>query len=207
MSSFKMLQKTTFLVLTIGLLLFILPSSTATDVNETDIMTYVESGNDQLSLGAENVDESSNDDSYRSSSDIFFNATTASDGDGSQDSPYKYLYAHRITSNTVVHLADGEYQLNTLKSLSGVTFIGESAENTIISYNNGDAFTIARYTSSSFNNLTLSGATIVNYGTLIAENVIFKNMVKLLLLIMIILLVELFIIISLIMNPIIRKFI
>ena len=175
MSSFKMLQKTTFLVLTIGLLLFILPSSTATDVNETDIMTYVESGNDQLSLGAENVDESSNDDSYRSSSDIFFNATTASDGDGSQDSPYKYLYAHRITSNTVVHLADGEYQLNTLKSLSGVTFIGESVENTIISYNNGDAFTIARYTSSSFNNLTLSGATIVNYGTLIAENVIFKN--------------------------------
>lgn len=174
MSSYNLFKKSAFLVLILVLLMFIVPSSFANDVNETNIIELDESytaNNDTINV----LEQSSNDDVYRSGNDIYFNASAETDGAGTLESPYKYLYSSRITSNSVIHLANGEYQLNSATSLRGVSFIGESAENTIISYTRGNAFTNPLGYTASFNSLTLSHATIVNYGILEAENVIFKS--------------------------------
>ena len=111
------------------------------------------------------------DDSDAISSDYYFDAGAVNDtGNGTKDSPYKELTADKIKDNSIIHLEDGEYDVNNGIYNNNLTFIGKSTQNTIIN----NAF----FTSSStltFINLTLKSSTVTNNGVLTAQNVIFKD--------------------------------
>lgn len=109
------------------------------------------------------------------SNDIYFNASAESDGRGTQSSPYKYLQYNRLTSGCTAHFADGTYELDSKKGIySSMTFMGQSAQNTIIKFN-GIAFNVGDGYTLTLKDLTLDHATVKNLGTVSATNVIFKN--------------------------------
>lgn len=109
------------------------------------------------------------------SNDIYFNASAESDGRGTQSSPYKYLQYNRLTSGCTAHFADGTYELDFKKGIySSMTFMGQSAQNTIIKFN-GIAFNVGDGYTLTLKDLTLDHATVKNLGTVSATNVIFKN--------------------------------
>lgn len=109
------------------------------------------------------------------SNDIYFNASAESDGRGTQSSPYKYLQYNRLTSGCTAHFADGTYELDSKKGIySSMTFMGQSAQNTIIKFN-GIAFNVGDGYTLTLKDLTLNHATVKNLGTVSATNVIFKN--------------------------------
>ncbi|WP_298521913.1 C1 family peptidase [uncultured Methanobrevibacter sp.] len=154
------------LILIALVLLIVIPSAFAYE-NGTDLT----SGNVDVSPVAV-----SGEDLLQADNDYYFNASTESDGNGSIDNPYKYLKAARITSNSNIHLADGEYNLDTYKSLDRVNFIGSGAGKTIVSYYNSahnPAFTVSGYMT--LTNLTLDGANVQNNAQLNATNVVFTN--------------------------------
>ena len=122
---------------------------------------------------SDSVLSASSDDSY---SNIYFDSSLSQDnGNGSIDNPYKYLTSNRIKENSNIYLANGEYVLDSSKSISNYnSFNGESSENTIISFkNSGNAFLNSGLLK--FNDLTLKGASIYNTGELISDNVIFRD--------------------------------
>ncbi|MCR5026436.1 MAG: hypothetical protein K6A34_03210 [Methanobrevibacter sp.] len=107
------------------------------------------------------------------SNHIYFNSSAETDGNGSQSSPYKYLWSSRITSGSTLHLADGQYSIDSSKMISSTNvIIGQSAQNTIITYS-GKLFTVSG--NLSLFNLTLNKASISSTGYLSANNVIFTN--------------------------------
>ena len=115
----------------------------------------------------------SEDSSYPS---VYFDASSADDGgNGSKENPYKYLKSSRISDNSNIYLADGVYELDSSKSISSYNaFIGQSMENTIISYNkNANLFSNKGILI--LNNLTIKGASIYNAKSLTADNVIFRD--------------------------------
>ncbi len=102
----------------------------------------------------------------------YFNASVGGDkGSGSIDSPYKYLTDNRIADNSVLHLTDGEYDFNPVKSHKNITILGESAKTIIKCSGNkleiNDCFTLK--------NITFVNTQILNKGTLNASNTIFAN--------------------------------
>ena len=146
-----MLNKTIiFTLIFIGL--FLIPFSFAQD-NSTEVL--------------------SDDSSY---SDIYFDASLADDnGDGSKENPYKYLNSSRIKDNSNIHLADGLYELDSSTTVYNYNaFMGESMENTIITYNKA-GYLFSNRGTLILNNLTIKGASIYNTNTLIADNVIFRD--------------------------------
>ncbi len=153
------------LLISMLLLLLVIPSTFAMD-NDTAIQT-----NDSASIEVETSIQ--DDDILQGGSDIYFDASVEKDnGDGSINSPYKYLTASRIKQNTNIHLAEGEYNLDKRVSVYGVTITGANAEKTIIKYN-GYAFNVqGEFT---LNGVTLNGINIVNRGDLKAQNTIFAN--------------------------------
>lgn len=104
--------------------------------------------------------------------DVYFNSSTLSDGDGSIDNPYNKITMDRINNYATLHLADGEYDVAGFKTISSLTIMGESSENTIIRHD-GLLFTVL--SDLSLNNLTLSGVTIKNQGIVNSTNVIFSD--------------------------------
>ena len=115
----------------------------------------------------------SSDNSYPN---IYFDSSVSQDnGNGSIDNPYKYLTSNRIKENSNIYLADGEYVLDSSKSISKYnSFNGESSENTVIIFkNSGNAFSNSGLLK--FNDLTLKGVHIYNTGKLISDNVIFRD--------------------------------
>ncbi len=144
------------------LLLIVIPSTfayendTAVSLDE-DGLVALEDINDNEVLGT----------SY----DYYFNASLDNDdGDGSKENPYKYLKADRIMAHANVYLADGEYELDSPKSIQEVNIVGHDSSKTVIKYD-GIAFTV--WNSLTLTNLTVSGATIVNYRNFNATNTIF----------------------------------
>ena len=101
---------------------------------------------------------------------IYVDASAETDGNGSLESPYKYLN-HSFSGKTV-HLADGKYFLdNTLNIALDTTIIGESMENTII---DGDLYYrihVARNYLLVLKNVTVNNAGFTCYGSLNATNV------------------------------------
>lgn len=121
-------------------------------------------GNDTLQLNDESHEVIS------SSNDYYFNASFENDGDGSIDNPYKYL-DNNVKANSVNHLADGEYNLSESFEISDVAFIGQDSTKTIINCN-GEALNITKKLT--LTNVTLTDFTIINKGTLTADNTIFS---------------------------------
>lgn len=174
----KYVNKSIVLFLVFLLLLIIVPSTFASDA--VDNQTVV-SSDEQIEISAVNdggvIYSHSEDtsDVLTGSNDIYFNASADSDGGGTQSSPYKYLQYNRLTSGCTAHFADGTYNLDAKKGIySSMTLIGQSAQNTIIKFN-GIAFNVGTGYTLTLKDLTLNHATVKNFGTVSATNVIFKN--------------------------------
>lgn len=174
----KYVNKSIVLFLVFLLLLIIVPSTFASDA--VDNQTVV-SSDEQIEISAVNdggvIYSHSGDtsDVLTGSNDIYFNASVDSDGKGTQSSPYKYLQYNRLTSGCTAHFADGTYNLDAKKGIySSMTLIGQSAQNTIIKFN-GIAFNVGTGYTLTLKDLTLNHATVKNFGTVSATNVIFKN--------------------------------
>ena len=173
----KCVNKSIVLFSVFLLLLMIVPSAFASDA--VDNQTVI-SSDEQIEISA--VDDggviySHGEDTnvLTGSNDIYFNASAESDGRGTQSSPYKYLQYNRLTSGCTAHFADGTYELNNKKGIySSMTFMGQSAQNTIIKFN-GIAFNVGDGYTLTLKDLTLDHATVKNLGTVSATNVIFKN--------------------------------
>ena len=173
----KCVNKSIVLFSVFLLLLMIVPSAFASDA--VDNQTVI-SSDEQIEISA--VDDggviySHGEDTnvLTGSNDIYFNASAESDGRGTQSSPYKYLQYNRLTSGCTAHFADGTYELDSKKGIySSMTFMGHSAQNTIIKFN-GIAFNVGDGYTLTLKDLTLDHATVKNLGTVSATNVIFKN--------------------------------
>lgn len=173
----KCVNKSIVLFSVFLLLLMIVPSAFASDA--VDNQTVI-SSDEQIEISA--VDDggviySHGEDTnvLTGSNDIYFNASAESDGRGTQSSPYKYLQYNRLTSGCTAHFADGTYELDSKKGIySSMTFMGQSAQNTIIKFN-GIAFNVGDDYTLTLKDLTLDHATVKNLGTVSATNVIFKN--------------------------------
>lgn len=164
----KRMKIIAFIILLVCLLIAV-PTSFAVD-NDTAIAI------------SDNQDSSISDD-VLGSNDYYFNVSVENDtGNGTIDNPYKKLNADRIKDNSIIHLADGEYDLgdNFSIGVNNLTIIGQNAEKTIISYSGNiyPNFKVTKF-------LTLQNVTFVNlaiydfdsyYNTIVnADNVIFKN--------------------------------
>ena len=173
----KCVNKSIVLFSVFLLLLMIVPSAFASDA--VDNQTVI-SSDEQIEISA--VDDggviySHGEDTnvLTGSNDIYFNASAESDGRGTQSSPYKYLQYNRLTSGCTAHFADGTYELDSKKGIySSMTFMSQSAQNTIIKFN-GIAFNVGDGYTLTLKDLTLDHATVKNLGTVSATNVIFKN--------------------------------
>ena len=106
------------------------------------------------------------------STDYYFNPSSPTDGDGSIESPYKYLNHSEIWDNSVLHLSDGVYNLTSNVKANNVTIIGSNPDETVINqnfqFNSNNGFTLS--------NLTLNSIRVnVNSGIFTANNVIFSG--------------------------------
>lgn len=109
-----------------------------------------------------------------SESDYYFDASQDADGNGSQDSPYKFLTNDKLVEDSVIHLSEGEYELNKGKTIYNLTIVGVSCQNTVVKFQNTNSVLTSMGTLN-LHNLTLLDVSIINYGTLNATNVTFKN--------------------------------
>ena len=113
---------------------------------------------------------------------VYFDASAASDGDGSINNPYKYLKGNRIGYGTVAYFADGTYELSDSLTISSSStyqtiFVGQSSQNTIIKSCLSDSFDFVVSSDSYFalTGLTLDNVHINNQAILVAEDVVFRN--------------------------------
>ncbi|WP_407420899.1 C1 family peptidase [Methanobrevibacter sp.] len=151
--------------------ILMLPVVSASEMNDNNTETYVLSDDvlqyvtiDGEVLGA-------------NTKEVYFNASVEKDGDGSIDSPYKYLRSSRLNQITTAYFADGIYRLDNYRGIfNDLEFIGQSAENTIIRYD-GMAFSIGVDSSLSATNITFLKASIRDFGVFVAEDCIFKDCV------------------------------
>ena len=123
-----------------------------------------------------------NDDVLAFEEVIYFNASSANDGDGSKANPYKYVTNARIEYGDTAYFANGVYEIDELIDIysnsetTQVKFYGESAEGTILKSTFG---TVPIFVNDNARlyvwDMTFDCAVIQNQGTLEAHNVIFKN--------------------------------
>ena len=105
--------------------------------------------------------------------DYYFDANLPNDdGNGSIDNPYRDLTSSRIMDNSVIHLADGEYNLDYSKTVRNVTILGQNADNTVMK-GDGNRFTVS--TSLMISNVTFLNLKITNNGNLTASDAIFMD--------------------------------
>ena len=126
-----------------------------------------------------NIDLISYSDSTPLGVDYYFNGSSEVDGDGSIDNPYNKLNSERLKSGSTIHLANGEYNLTSSKSISNIEIIGQEAEKTIIRYT-GSAYSgrlsLSTNTYLNLKNVTLIGFNIDLEGAMLqADNTIIKN--------------------------------
>ncbi|MBR2857698.1 hypothetical protein IKE96_00535, partial [bacterium] len=100
--------------------------------------------------------------------DLYFDASASVDGDGSKNSPYKYLNS-RLQDGKTAFFAKGTYSLSR-DSLNGVSIFGEDALNTIIK-RKGE---ISVSNTVVIDSVTFTGTTFT-YGIINATNSIFEN--------------------------------
>ncbi len=149
------LLKKYFVCLFIILLLFIIPIGFASD-------NYA-SLDSQDSFVDENLIISDN---------IYFDSSATDDGNGTLDSPYKSFSADKIVDDSVVHFANGEYNLDQSKIFKNLTIIGQSSNKTIL---NGFGNYLVSDGFLSISSLTLNNISIKNNNELFVYDSILKN--------------------------------
>ena len=60
------------------------------------------------------------------SSDSYFDAGAANAGNGTKDNPFKELKPDKIKDNSIIHLENGEYSVNSNINNYNLTFIGKA---------------------------------------------------------------------------------
>ena len=65
----------------------------------------------------------------------YFDSSADNSGNGSIDSPYKYLTNNTIKENSVLHFAKGDYNFTQLNECRNVSFIGSDVSKTVIQLN------------------------------------------------------------------------
>ena len=125
------------------LCLIIIPTSFAADadaglidentnsLNSLDLVESVDDGSlDSLDRDSEILGVSeSNEDVLEA--DYYFDSSAENDGNGTNGNPYKYLNDSRIMDDSVIHLANGVYEIHSVSSRN-VKIIGQDASQTII---------------------------------------------------------------------------
>ena len=102
MGDIKLLRRFNFLPVVIAIFLLVIlvvPSSIAYELEKGDNITSRVIEEEEMILGGTN--------------DIYFNASAPSGGDGSKDSPYNLFKQEYIRNDAILHLAEGEYFLDT----------------------------------------------------------------------------------------------
>ena len=154
-----------FLVFLIFLLIIAVPVSFANENLTSEVLIY-----------NENI-TSSSDGEILGANDVYFDANAASDGTGSQNSPYKTVSSSRLGS--INHFASGRYMigssLSSVFSSSAMTFIGDSRDTTILEYTGSGNF-ISTSSDLTFSTIALKGVSIVSTGGLLtATDTIFDS--------------------------------
>ena len=147
--------KLDFLFLLLFLVLLFVPTCFASEINDNSTLEVSNTSDDVLAAG-----------------DVYFNASVENDGSGTINSPYKYITSSRITSNSILHFANGEYSLSNSKTVYTISLIGEDADKTIIK-GDGSLFTVSG--TLTLQNVTISNGILKNHGTIKATNTIFKD--------------------------------
>ena len=142
------------------LIMVVIPSSIAYEVEGGENITTRVIEEDEILLRAS------------ASNDIYFDASAPAGGDGSKNNPYNQFKQEYIRNDAVIHLAKGEYFLDTSISAqyNNLTVYGAGMEKTIITSHH--ALTIKHFYLS---DLTLSGVNIINHGTIDIKNVLIEN--------------------------------
>ena len=177
-------MKKIILVLTLILFLVSLSCVSADDIDDN---IKVDADNEDIEMS--DIDDekvSEGDDVYAQT--MYFNASVTSDGDGSKNSPFKYVTDARLPYGVTAYFANGEYEITSTIDLysndgvlitppSQVTFYGESTNGVIFKCTNDSAvaFRINNMARLFAYNLTFDHATIENRGTLEGHGLVFKN--------------------------------
>lgn len=171
-----MFNKKLGLMILFILVLIIIPSSFAqnnTDKLQTDdnLIEVTGTANQEIISYSE--------DNAPKGVDYYFNSSSDEDGDGTIDNPYNILNTNRLKTSSTIHLANGEYNLTSGKSLNKVTIIGENPEKTIIRYTGTGS--VGRFYVDIDNYVKLQNVTLIGFNidlegaTLQGSNTIFKN--------------------------------
>ena len=107
--------------------------------------------------------------------DVYFDSNALSDGDGSENNPYRYLNSSSLSNCSVAHLRSGEYNYSSdeLNISSELSFVGECPYNTFI--HNIKINNSCEGNNLSFANITLINPKINSYGILDIRYCIFTN--------------------------------
>ena len=149
------LLKKYFVCLFIILLLFIIPIGFASD-NYTSLDSQ----------------DSFTDEDLTISDNIYFDSSAMDDGNGTLDSPYKSFSADKLVDDSVVHFANGEYNLDQSKIFKNLTIIGQSSNKTIL---NGFGNYLVSDGFLSISSLTLNNISIKNNNELFVYDSILRN--------------------------------
>ena len=166
--------------LMVFLCLIIIPTSFAADADSLDeniisdnSLDLVESVDYDDSLESLNIEEEILDGGESKDglleAHYYFNSSAENDGIGTMGNPYKY-FNKTIKDNSVIHLANGVYELGSSYYNTNITIIGQDASQTILK---GRLFEIKE--NFILQNITLDNVKINNRGKLNATNVIFCN--------------------------------
>ncbi len=164
-------------------ILFTLSCAFANDMDETLAASDLQ---DELQMGFTDDDLTQHQsDEPLTDSIVYFNASAARDGDGSQSNPYKYYRSGRIDYATTAYFADGVYDIDESSSIYSdsnhqTTFIGQSRQNTVLRSNLDNKFDFIVNSNSYFvlKDLTMVNVHINNQANLVADKVIFRDSVS-----------------------------
>ncbi|WP_297983073.1 C1 family peptidase [uncultured Methanobrevibacter sp.] len=169
------------------------PETEINYIQETDINLNYNNGYDDLDKNTENIKSQSKDINSNTissnenieimgdSGTVYFDASAASDGSGSQSSPYKYLSSGRLSGYSRYVFAPGSYTTSSPASSgfsfssSAMTIEGSNPDTTIIEYTGSGTF-FEGGSNMTFIGITLKNIHIVSTGGLInATNTIFDS--------------------------------
>ena len=103
--------------------------------------------------------------------DYYFDSNVDVDGNGSINSPYKYLTDDKIKDNSALHFANGEYNFSSSKKPYNVSLIGSDVGDTNIIVKGSVEFN----QNVLLKNITFTGAQFFARGVFNASNVVFKD--------------------------------
>ena len=112
------------------------------------------------------------EDNLHATNEYYFDNNNTDVGDGSFENPYNNLNNSNLLDSSIIHLASGEYCLQSDRSFSDISFYGESSKDTIL---NANGFKLTNNGKLNFINMTVVNISIQNNGNLNASNTIFKD--------------------------------